>query len=169
MKKLLLLLFLIPNLVVAEDWDSYCNFMADFHNSFKVSIDKQMGGGLPIKNYSCNTMQKTLVAEHQLAQKYNKASKSKKWRKEFDRQARIKMARHFCGLARAQSMSSKEKDIYAMRFFAKQPNEFGTLMSRRMRQMLDVDLSGNSYQVIIYDIDGRTLSNFKNSFNNCRN
>ena len=66
-------------------------------------------------------------------------------------------------------MTTEEKDIYAMRFFAKQPNEFGTLMSRRMRQMLDVDLSGNSYQVIIDDIDGRTLSNFKNSFNNCRN
>lgn len=92
MKRLLLLLFLIPNLVMAEDWDSYCNFMADFHNTFKASIDKMMGGGLPINNYSCNSPQKTLVAKHQLAEKYNNASKSKKWRKEFDMQARIRMA-----------------------------------------------------------------------------
>lgn len=168
MKKLLFLLFLIPSLAVAEDWNSYCNFMADFHNTFKVSIDKKMGGGLPIKNYSCNTTQKTLVAKHQLAEKYNNAAKSKNWRKEFDMHARLRMGRHFCSLARAHSMSSEEKDIYAAQFFTNQQSALGMKMSVTMRQMLDVDLSNSFFQVIIEDKDGRKLSNFKNSFNDCK-
>lgn len=72
-------------------------------------------------------------------------------------------------MARAQLMSSKEKDIYAVQFFTNQPSELGMKMSAKMRQMLDVDLSSSFFQVIIEDRDGRKLSNFKNSFNNCKN
>ena len=171
MKKLLLLLLLIPNLVMAEniEWESYCNFIANFHNTFKDKLNKDMvsnGASVSIKNYSCDSSNQKIIAKYSLHRKYFKDSYKKKWKEALHQGGKRQMTTYFCGLARANKLTAKQKARFAFKFLELSPNAFGTLMARKYLKLLDVDLSDSFYQVKIYRRN-KILSDFTNAFRDC--
>ena len=171
MKKLLLLLFLIPNLVMAEnmEWESYCNFLAIFHNTFKDKINKDMasnGAKVSMKNYSCDSSSQKIIANYSLHKKYFKDSYKKKWKAALHQEGKRQMTTYFCGLARANKLTAKEKHLFVLKFLTMSPNAFGNAMARKFQKLLDVDLSDSFYQVKIYRRN-KILSDFTNAFGDC--
>ena len=76
------------------------------------------------------------------------------------------MTTYFCGLARANKLTAKQKARFAFKFLELSPNAFGTLMARKYLKLLDVDLSDSFYQVKIYRRN-KILSDFTNAFRDC--
>jgi hypothetical protein len=171
MKKILLLLFLIPNLVMAEDmeWESYCNLMADVHNVMKDKINQDMasrGGKVSIKKFSCDSSDQKLIAKYSLHKKYFKYTYKKKFLAKLDEGAKRQMSDFFCGMVRANNLSSKDKDLFAANILKAREGLPGLIAAMKIRTLLDIDLSDSFYQVKIYRRN-KILIDFTNAFGDC--